>query len=110
MSNKIKYTKSTGNVFEDMGFKDAKERFVKSELALKINQIIDARNLTQSKAAQILGINQPKISAIANGKLTDFSIERLIEFLNMLDQDVEIVIHNKPKKSKRPALFTVAFA
>jgi predicted XRE-type DNA-binding protein len=107
---KIKHTKSSGNVFEDMGFKDAKERLVKAELALKINQIIDKRKLTQVEAAKILHINQPKISAIANGRLADFSIERLIEFLNKLDQDVEIVIHDKPKRSKRPALFTVAFA
>ncbi len=110
MSNKIKYTKSSGNIFDDMGFKDAKERLVKAELALKINQIIDDRKLTQVEAAHILRINQPKVSAIVNGRLADFSIERLIEFLNKLDQDVEIVIHNKPKKSKRPALFTVAFA
>lgn len=110
MSDKIKYIKSSGNVFDDMGFKNAKERLVKAELALKINQIIDARKLTQVEAAHILRINQPKVSAIANGRLADFSIERLIEFLNKLDQDVEIVIHNKPKKLKRPALFTVAFA
>ena len=110
MSDKIKYTKSSGNIFEDMGFKDAQERLVKAELALKINQIIDDRKLTQVESAKILRINQPKVSAIVNGKLADFSIERLIEFLNKLDQDVEIVIHNKPKKTKRAALFTVAFA
>jgi predicted XRE-type DNA-binding protein len=110
MSEKIKHTKSSGNIFEDMGFKDAKERLVKAELALKINQIIEDRKLTQIQAAQILHVNQPKISAIANGRLADFSIERLIEFLNKLDQDVEIVIHNKPKRSKRSASFTVAFA
>jgi predicted XRE-type DNA-binding protein len=109
MSDKIKYTKSSGNVFDDMGFKDAKERLVKAELALKINQIIDDRKLKQAEAAHILCINQPKVSAIVNGRLDDFSIERLIEFLNKLDQDVEIVIHNKPKKLKRPASFTVAF-
>ena len=110
MSEKIKYTKSTGNVFADMGFKNARERLVKAELALKINEIIDARKLKQIEAAKTLGINQPKISAIANGRLNDFSIERLIEFLNKLDQDVEIVIHEKPKRMKRPAYFTVAFA
>lgn len=110
MSDKIEYTKSSGNVFDDMGFKDAKERLVKAELALKINQIIGDRKLTQVKAAKILRINQPKISAIANGRLADFSIEKLIEFLNKLDQDVEIVVHDKPKRSKRPASFTVAFA
>ena|SRR6266496_4970907 len=110
MSDKIKFTKSSGNVFADMGFKNSKERLVKAELALKINQLIEERKLKQIEAAKILGINQPKISAISNGRLNDFSIERLIEFLNKLDQDVEIVIHEKPKRTKRPAHFTVAFA
>ncbi|HSW94057.1 MAG TPA: helix-turn-helix transcriptional regulator [Gammaproteobacteria bacterium] len=109
MKTKIKHTKSSGNVFEDMGLKDAKGRLVKAELALRINQIIDARKLTQKEAAQILRISQPKISAIVNGRLADFSIERLIGFLNRLDQDVEIIVHNKPVRSKRSALFTVAF-
>lgn len=110
MSDKIKYTKSTGNVFADIGFKNAKERLVKAELALKINQLIEERDLKQIEAAKILGINQPKISAIANGRLNDFSIERLIDFLNKLDQDVEIFVHEKPKRTKRAAHFTVAFA
>lgn len=110
MTDKIKHTKSSGNVFEDMGFKDAKERLVKAELALRINNIIDKRKLIQADAAEVLGINQPKVSAIANGRLNEFSIERLINFLNRLDQDVEIVVHQKPKRTKRPAHFTVAFA
>lgn len=110
MNDKIKFTKSSGNVFSDMGFKNSKERLVKAELALKINQLIEERKLKQVEAAKILGINQPKISAISNGRLNDFSIERLIEFLNRLDQDVEIVVHEKPKRTKRPAYFTVAFA
>jgi predicted XRE-type DNA-binding protein len=106
----IKHTKSSGNVFEDMGFKDAKERLVKAELALLINNIIEERKLKQIDAGKILGINQPKISAISNGRLAEFSIERLIDFLNRLDQDVEIVVHAKPKRTKRPAHFTVAVA
>lgn len=110
MSDKIKFTKSSGNVFADMGFKDSKERLVKADLAIKINQIIKDRKLKQANAAKILGINQPKISAIANGRLKDFSIERLIEFLNKLDQDVEIFVHQKPKNRKRQAFFKVAAA
>lgn len=110
MSDKIKFTKSSGNVFADMGFKDAKERLVKADLAIRINQIIKNRKLKQADAAKILGINQPKISAIANGVLKDFSIERLIEFLNKLDQDVEILVHQKPKNTRRAALFKVAAA
>ncbi len=107
MTKKIKYTESSGNVYADMGFKNAKEMLVKADLARIINQIITEQQLTQTAAAKILGINQPKISAIANGRLTEFSIERLIDFLNKLDLDVEISVHQKPKRSKRPATFIV---
>lgn len=110
MNNKPKFTKSSGNVFEDIGFDDAKERLVKADLAIKINDIIKSRKLKQEEAASLLGVSQPKISAIANGRLKDFSIERLIEFLNKLDQDVKIIIHQKPKTSKRLAYFRVAAA
>lgn len=110
MSDNIKFTKSGGNIFADIGFKDAKERLVKADLAIRINQIIKERGLKQEDAAELLGINQPKISAIANGRLKDFSIERLIEFLNKLDQDVKIVIHEKPRRTKRVAFFKVAAA
>ena len=110
MSTKIKFTKSNGNVYADMGFKDAKECLVKADLAIKINKIIKQRKLKQKDAANLLGINQPKISAITNGRLKGFSIERLIEFLNKLDQDVKIVIHKKPQNTKRPAYFKVAEA
>lgn len=110
MTDKIEFTKSSGNVYADLGFKDANERLVKAELASKINQIIDKRDLTQKEAGDVLGINQPKVSALTNGRLTDFSIERLIWFLNRLDQDVKIIISAKPKKRKTPAGFEVAFA
>jgi predicted XRE-type DNA-binding protein len=109
MSEKIKHTKSSGNVFADLGFKDAKQRLVKAELAFKINCIIEARNLNQGEAAKLMGVTQPKISDISRGRLESFSIDRLIEYLNRLDQDVEIMVHEKPKRTKRPAHFIVAY-
>ena len=73
---------------------------------MRIEEIIEKRNLKQTEAAKILKINQPKISALVNGKLSDFSMERLIHFLNLLNQDVEIVIREKPyKKGKKTSLF-----
>jgi predicted XRE-type DNA-binding protein len=108
MTDKIKMTKSSGNIFADLGVKNAGERLAKAKLALTINQIIAKRKLTQVAAGKILKINQPKISALANGRLAGFSIERLIDFLNKLDQDVEIVIHEKPKHRKAPATLSVA--
>ena len=105
----IKMTKSSGNVFADLGLKDAKEHLVKADLALTINKIIEKRKLKQVEAAKILGINQPKVSALANGRLKDFSIDRLIDFLNRLDQDVQIVIHQKAKNRKTPARLDVVY-
>jgi predicted XRE-type DNA-binding protein len=108
MPNKIKMTKSSGNVFADLGVKNVDERLAKAKLAFTINQIIAKRKLTQVAAGKILKINQPKISALANGRLAGFSIERLIDFLNKLDQDVEIIIHEKPKNRRTAGKFSVA--
>ncbi len=110
MPTNIKATESSGNVFADLGFQDAREKLVKAELALTINKIIEKRKLKQIEAAEVLGINQPKISALSRGRLKEFSIERLIEFLNKLDQDVKIVVHQKPKSRKAPAKFDVIYA
>ena len=99
----------SGNVFADLGFPDAEERQTKVRLAFAINQILGRRRLSQTEAAQKLGINQPKISALANYKLDGFSVERLMHFLNALDRDVEIVIREKPR-SRRDARIRVIAA
>ena len=71
-------------------------------MAVAINQIIQTRRLSQTAAARLLDINQPKISALVNYRLDGFSVERLMHFLNALDRDVEIVIRKKPR-SRRTA-------
>ncbi len=88
------------NVFADIGLPDAAERQAKLKLALAINDTIAARKLTQTQAANLLEINQPKISALANYKLEGFSVERLMNFLTALDRDVEIIIRKPRKRSK----------
>lgn len=93
--------RGTGNVFADLGYADAEERQTKLRLAHAINSLIGRRRLTQAVAAEKLGVNQPKVSALANYKLDGFSVERLMTFLTALDQDVEIVIKRKPRS--RPA-------
>jgi predicted XRE-type DNA-binding protein len=108
-SNNDAVTQSSGNVFANLGLKDASEKQTRVRLAVAINQIIEARHLSQTAAAQLLDINQPKISALANYRLEGFSVERLLHFLNALDRDVEIVIRKKPR-SKRPARIVVTGA
>ena len=90
-------TRGTGNVFADLGYADAEERQTKLRLAYAINGVVAKESLTQAAAAKKLGINQPKISALANYKLDGFSVERLMTFLTALDQDVAIVIKKKPR-------------
>jgi predicted XRE-type DNA-binding protein len=95
--DEISVTPSSGNVFADLGLPDADELLVKSNLVMKINNIIEKRHLSQTQAAVILGIPQPKVSMIQNGKLRGFSVERLCHFLTLLGRDVEIVIKNRKK-------------
>jgi predicted XRE-type DNA-binding protein len=98
--NSESLVRSSGNVFADLGLRDAAEKQTKVRLALAIQQIIQARRLSQTAAARLLDINQPKISALVNYHLEGFSVERLLHFLNALDRDVEIVIRKKPRSRK----------
>ena len=103
-------TRGTGNVFADLGYADADERQTKLRLAHAINGVIARRRLTQVAAAERLGISQPKVSALANYKLDGFSVERLMTLLTALDQDVEIVIRNKPRSRPSGRISVVAVA
>ncbi|MGA7711592.1 MAG: helix-turn-helix transcriptional regulator [Rhizomicrobium sp.] len=96
------------NVFADLGYPDADERQTKLRLAYAINQIIEQRKLTQSAAAEALGVNQPKISALLHYKLEGFSVERLMTFLTALDRDVEISIKKKPRSRTSGRISVVA--
>jgi predicted XRE-type DNA-binding protein len=84
--------RGTGNVFADLGLPDAGERQTKTRLAMELNELIRARRLKQAQAAALLGIPQPKVSALVNYRLDGFSVERLMEFLTAFDRDVEILV------------------
>jgi predicted XRE-type DNA-binding protein len=98
---------SSGNVFADLNLPRADDLLAKAELAAKIIAEIQRRRLTQNQAAAILRIDQPKISALKQGKLSGFSIERLMRFLLLLGRDVEIAVKDKPR-SRRIAKLRVA--
>jgi predicted XRE-type DNA-binding protein len=89
---KGKVERSSGNVFADLGLLNAEDRLAQAKLTQQICDIINARKLTQNEAAALLGIDQPKVSALMRGKLEGFSTDRLIRFLNSLGHDIEIVI------------------
>jgi len=89
-------THGTSNVFADLGYPDAAERQLKTRLAFAVNNLLKSRKLKQREIAILLNIPQPKVSALKNYRLDQFSVERLIEFLTVLNQDIEIVIHPHP--------------
>ena len=86
----IKVTPSSGNVFADIGVQEPEEELAKAQLASRIREIVRQRRLTQVAAAGILRIDQPKVSALVRGRLSGFSIERLLRFIRALEYNVEI--------------------
>lgn len=97
----IPVTPSSGNVFADLGFAEPEEELARAQLASRIQQIIRRRRLTQVAAATLMGIDQPKVSALLNGRLANFSSARLMRLLTALGQDVDIVVKAKPRTRER---------
>jgi predicted XRE-type DNA-binding protein len=93
----IKVTESSGNVFADMGLAEPEEELTKAQLASHIREAIRRQRLTQVAAAVRMGIDQPKVSALLNGRLANFSAERLMRLLTALGRDVEIIVRTKPR-------------
>lgn len=88
----------SGNVFADLSLEDAPELKLKAAIVGQINSILRHRHLTQVQASELLGLPQPKISALKNGKLRGFSLEKLLEIMVKLDRDVEISFSKSSKK------------
>lgn len=107
MSDKTRkdYEESSGNVFADLGFPNPEKELLKAHLTLQIYKLIKARGLTQTQAGEVLGIKQPHVSTLMKGRSGSFSVERLMQFLTALDQDVEISV--KPTSSGRAGQINV---
>jgi len=93
----IPVTASSGNVFADMGLPEPEDELTKAQLASRIREIIHRRRLTQAAAAALMGIDQPKVSALLNGRLANFSSDRLMRLLTTLGQDIDISIKATPR-------------
>jgi predicted XRE-type DNA-binding protein len=92
MGKRIEVEEGSGNVFADIALPNPEERLAKADLAIRIGEAIRERRLTQTRAAQVLRIDQPKISRLLRGQLSGFSTERLMYFLTLLGRDVEIIV------------------
>jgi predicted XRE-type DNA-binding protein len=100
----------SGNVFADLGLPNAEELGTKLRLCVAVNRLLDARKLTQVRAARVLGVTQPKVSALRGYKLEGFSVERLMHFLTALEQDVVIEIRPRNKAKGEARVMVVSAA
>ncbi len=107
------YERSSGNIFADLGFPNSEQELLKARLTVQIYKLIKEQGLTQKEAAKLLGTTQPQMSALMRCRPTSISIGRLMEFLTILGQDVEVNItpvKNKGGKEKRGHMTVAAAA
>ncbi len=88
----VRIERGSGNVFADLGIAKPDTALAKADLVRRIREIITERELTQAKAGGLLGLDQPKVSALLRGRVEGYSLDRLFRFLNALGQQVEITV------------------
>src|SRR5258705_11617087 len=104
MSNPKKVTASSGDVFTDLGFGNPEQYLLKAALVRESRAIIKRRKLTQTKAAAMLGLRQPDVSALVTGRVGQFSIDRLLRCLDRMDYNVDVVVRHKPRRASSRAI------
>jgi predicted XRE-type DNA-binding protein len=102
MKRKPDFEESSGNVFADLGFRNSKQEMLKAKLTVEIYKLLRKRGVTQSEAAKLLGATQAQVSALMRCRPMSVSVGRLMEFLNVLGQNVEVTV--KPARDARPAI------
>lgn len=103
----IAVTEGSGNVFADLGVAEPEEELAKARLAVHIREAIKRKRLTQAAAAEVIGLDQPKVSMLINGRLAGFSSDRLLRCLTALGQDVDIIVKAPPRSRQRGRLRVV---
>jgi len=99
----------SGNVYADLGYADADEMLIKAQLMAKIAEIIKRKGVTQTQAAELLGMPQPKLSNLLRGRFRGFSERRLMDCLTKLGRDVQIVVKATPR-SRRDGRLSIVFS
>jgi predicted XRE-type DNA-binding protein len=107
---KIEAHESSGNVFADLGLPDSEERMLKAGIVVELRRLIKERELTQVKAAKLVGISQPDLSHLLRGDFDDYSAERLMKMLTVFEQDIEIIMKPHRKAGQRGRITFKRFA
>jgi predicted XRE-type DNA-binding protein len=109
MKSAAAVTRSSGNVFADLGFANSEEELFKARIVISLRRIIEDSKFTQKQAAERMGISQPDVSKLLRGRVAGFSLERLLEFVRALGNDVEIRIKKtRSRKGGKVRLLEVA--
>jgi predicted XRE-type DNA-binding protein len=107
---KIEAHESSGNVFADLGLPDSEDRLLKAGIVAELHKLIKERELTQVKAAKLVGISQPDLSHLLRGDFDDYSAERLMKMLTAFEQDIEIIMKPHRKAGQRGRITFKRFA
>jgi predicted XRE-type DNA-binding protein len=99
-------TEGSGNVFADLGLPNPEQELLKAQLTLQIYTILKDSGMTQVEIANILGVQQPRVSLLMRNRAGNFSVGRLMEFLTALRQDVEITV--RPTRKEHGALSVIS--
>ena len=108
--HKIEVQEGSGNVFADLGLPDSEERMLKAGIVVELRRLIKERELTQVKAAKLVGISQPDLSHLLRGDFDDYSAERLMKMLTVFEQDIEIIMKPHRKAGQRGRITFKRFA
>jgi predicted XRE-type DNA-binding protein len=106
VTRRVRMAKSSGNVFADLGLPHPEQELLKAKLTLQIYRLIKRRGITQTAAGKVLGIKQPHVSALMRNRAGALSVERLMDFLTALGQDVEITV--RPTRKQHGEVSVVA--
>ena len=105
---RIRFKEGSGNVFADLDVEQPEQELLNARLTLQIYKLIKASGLTEAKAGEILGIKQPHVSLLMRNRSGTFSVERLMQFLTNLGQDVEITVRPTRKEHGRLSVIVAA--
>jgi predicted XRE-type DNA-binding protein len=106
MARKSKITKSSGNIFADLGLPNSQEHYAKAHVVAFISKMIEKNELTQAQAAMIMNLRQPDVSKLLRGRFEGFSLERLLFFVRALGSDIEIKIKPTEPEQRGKILVT----
>lgn len=106
-NRRTRFASGSRNVFADIGIAESGEALAKARLAEALDDTMRRRGLTQEEAARIMGVGQPTVSRIVNGRLDGFSQQRLIRYLTALGDDVEIIVHRRDREGEGRVTVTV---